>query len=267
MKMIVTGSEGFIGKALCQELKRREVEVIGIDRKTGKDATCLVEFLKDGDIDCVFHLAAQTSVFNGNITQIRKDNIDTFIKVADACNLYHVKLVYASSSAAHPCNTTSMYGISKHFNEQYASAYCKNATGVRLHNVYGPDPRKRTLLWFLLNREKVELYNYGQNIRCFTYIDDAVQGLIYAYGCHKQLINVANIQPITVKDFTEIVGLYKSIDIELVNSTREHDNFQQVVDGNVFLVPLSYTSVENGIKKIFARRGKEIAQNPKAEKR
>lgn len=36
MKMIVTGSEGFIGKALCQELKRRDVEVIGIDRKTAR---------------------------------------------------------------------------------------------------------------------------------------------------------------------------------------------------------------------------------------
>lgn len=266
MKMIVTGSEGFIGNPLCQELKRRDVEVIGIDRKTGKDASGISEFLKSGDIDCVFHLAAQTSVFNGNITQIRKDNIDTFIKVADACDRYHVKLVYASSSAAHPCNTTSMYGISKHFNEQYASAYCKNATGVRLHNVYGPLPRKRTLLWFLLNRDKVELYNYGQNIRCFTYIGDAVEGLIYAYGCHKQLINVANIQPITGKDFAEIVKLYKSIDIELVGSNREWDNFEQVVDGNVFLVPLSYTSVENGIKQIFAGRRNETGQNAKAEK-
>lgn len=266
MKMIVTGSEGFIGKALCQELKRRDVEVIGIDRKDGKDAAGIGEVLRNGDIDCVFHLAAQTSVFNGNITRIRKDNIDTFIKVADACNRYHVKLVYASSSAAHPCNTTSMYGISKHFNEQYASAYCKDATGVRLHNVYGPDPRKRTLLWFLLNREKVELYNYGQNIRCFTYIDDAVEGLIYAYGCHKQLINVANIQPITVKDFAEIVDSYKHIDIQFVGSNRERDNFEQVVDGNVFLVPLSYTSVENGIRKIFAGRRKEIPQNARAEK-
>lgn len=251
MKMIVTGSEGFIGKTLCHELKKRAVEVIGIDRKNGKDAAGIAEILKNGDIDCVFHLAAQTSVFNGNITQIRKDNIDTFIKVADACNQYHVKLVYASSSAAHPCNTTSMYGISKHFNEQYASAYCKDATGVRLHNVYGPNPRKRTLLWFFLEREKVELYNYGQNIRCFTYIDDAIQGLIYAYGCHKQLINVANIQPITTKDFAEIVKLYKPIDIELVGSARERDNLEQVVDRNIFLIPLSYTSIEDGIKKIF----------------
>lgn len=154
MKMIVTGSEGFIGKALCQELKRRDVEVIGIDRKNGKDAASICDILNNGDIDCVFHLAAQTSVFNGNIPQIRKDNIDTFINVADACNRYHVKLVYASSSAAHPCNTTSMYGISKYFNEQYASFYCKDATGVRLHNVYGSLPRKRTLLWFYSIEEK-----------------------------------------------------------------------------------------------------------------
>ncbi|WP_418840159.1 NAD-dependent epimerase/dehydratase family protein [Phocaeicola sp.] len=265
MKMIVTGSEGFIGKALCQELKRRDVEVIGIDRKNGKDAASICDILKNGDIDCVFHLAAQTSVFNGNIPQIRKDNIDTFINVADACNRYHVKLVYASSSAAHPCNTTSMYGISKYFNEQYASFYCKDATGVRLHNVYGSLPRKRTLLWFLLNRGKVKLYNYGRNIRCFTYIDDAVQGLIYAYGSHKRLVNVANMQPITVKSFAEIVGSYKSIDIELVETTREHDNSEQVVDRYIFLVPLSYTSVENGIRKIFAGRKNQTPQNSKAE--
>lgn len=258
MKMIVTGSEGFIGKALCQMLANRGVEVIGIDRKSGSEASALGEYLRNGDIDCVFHLAAQTSVFNGNISQIRKDNIDTFIRVSDACNQYHVKLVYASSSTAHPDNTTSMYGISKCFDEQYASAYCKNATGVRLHNVYGPHPRKRTLLWFLLNRDKIGLYNYGQNIRCFTYMDDAIQGLIYAYGCNKALINVANIQPITTKHFAETVKFYKDIEIELVGSTRERDNLEQVINRNIFLVPLSYTSVEKGINKIFVGEGKTV---------
>ena len=110
-KIIVTGSEGFIGKALCRELSKRGVEVIGIDRKNGTEASNVHELLKKGDIDCVFHLAAQTSVFNENLEQIRKDNIDTFMSVANACNLYRVKLVYASSSTANPVNTTSMYGI------------------------------------------------------------------------------------------------------------------------------------------------------------
>ena len=153
--MIVTGSEGFIGKALCRELAKRGVEVIGLDRKCGTEATEVCELLKNGGIDCVFHLAAQTSVFNGNLEQIRRDNIDTFMRVANACNQYHVKLVYASSSTANPENTTSLYGISKYFDEQYASIYCKAATGCRLHNVYGPNPRKRTLLWFLMEKENM----------------------------------------------------------------------------------------------------------------
>lgn len=133
MKVIVTGSEGFIGKALCQELVKRRVEVINVDRKNGIEASKVCELLKNGDIDCVFHLAAQTSVFNVNLEQIRKDNIDTFMRVADACNQYHVKLVYASSSTANPVNTTSMYGISKYFDEQYASIYCKTATGCIMY--------------------------------------------------------------------------------------------------------------------------------------
>lgn len=267
MKMIVTGSAGFIGKALCQELRKRAVEVIEIDRVTGQEASTIGEYLKDGDVACVFHLAAQTSVFNDDLAQIRKDNIDTFMIVADECERYHVKLVYASSSTANLCNITSMYGISKHFDEQYASIYCKNATGVRLHNVYGPNPRNRTLLWCLLNRDKVELYNYGQNIRCFTYIDDVIEGLIYAVGCHKPLINIANVEPVTVLHFANLVNYYKSVDIELVGEKREFDNLEQQVNQGIYLVPLSYMPVERGIEKVFARRRKEDPQkNAEAEK-
>ena len=139
--MIVTGSEGGIGKVLCRELVNRGVEAIGLDRECGTEATKICELLQNEDVDYMFHLAVQTSVFNGNLEQIRKDNIDAFMHVADACNHYHVKLVYASSSTANPGNTTSMYGISKHFDEQYTSIYCKTATGCRLYNVYGPNPR------------------------------------------------------------------------------------------------------------------------------
>lgn len=153
-KMIVTGSEGFIGKALCRELVKRGVEVIGLDRKCGTEATEVCELLKNRGIDCVFHLAAQTSVFNGNLEQIRKDNIDTFMRVVDACNLYRVKLVYASSSTANPVNTTSMYGISKYFDEQYASIYCKTATGCRLHNVYSPNHVKELFSGSCLMRKR-----------------------------------------------------------------------------------------------------------------
>lgn len=136
----------------------------------------------------------------------------------------------------------------------------KTATGCRLHNVYSPNPRERTLLWFLLNEERVSLYNCGQNIRSFTYMDDAVEGLIYAIGCNRQLINICNVQPVTTMYFATLVKYYKSLEIELINEKRDFDNLEQSVNRDIYLVPLSYTSVEDGVKKIFdERKGKDIS--------
>ena len=149
MRAIVTGSEGFIGKVLCRRLQPL-FEVIRIDTKIGCDAARIEPLLAHGDIDAVFHLAAETSVFNDRLDDIERENVHAFMVVATACRRYGVKLVYASSSTANACNTTSMYGMTKHFNEQFAKAYCPRATGVRLHNVYGPSPREGTLLFNLL---------------------------------------------------------------------------------------------------------------------
>ena len=249
--MIVTGSEGFIGKFLCQKLSERGVDVIGIDRKSGDEAAGIGKLLMGGGIDCVFHLAAQTSVFNDDLEQIRRDNIDTFMSVADACNESKVKLVYASSSTANPCNTTSMYGMTKRFDEQYASVYCPNATGVRLHNVYGPNPRRGTLLWHLMNEDEVTLYNNGGNIRCFTYIDDILEALLYGFGCGEKLVNAANPEEMTVRRFAEAVKGYNGVRLRYVDDKRPLDNFCQTVDEHLFLVPLSYTPVAEGLLKVF----------------
>ena len=262
MKVIVTGSEGFIGKVLCQELNKRGFEVVGIDRKKGIEATKVVELVRCGGINCVFHLAAQTSVFNTNIEQIRKDNIDTFIKIVDVCNQCRVKLVYASSSTAYEVNTTSMYGITKHFNEQYARIYCPSATGVRLHNVYGPNQRRHTLLWYLMNKETVTLYNNGENRRCFTYITDAVEGLIFAMTCDQYLVNVVNPEPIPIRTFAREVQCLREVKIEFTEEIREHDRSEQQVDSRVFLVPLQYKKVREGLREVMKaeKQKAEIAE-------
>lgn len=152
MRVIITGGEGFIGKALAETLRKSGVDVVSVDRKIGIEAA---EYFAKADnlagVDCVYHLAAQTSVFNTDKPQIIHDNIETFIAVCDACARAGVKLVYASSSTANAPNTTSLYGISKRLNEEYARCYIPQATGVRLHNVYGPNPRQGTLLWHLIH--------------------------------------------------------------------------------------------------------------------
>jgi UDP-glucuronate 4-epimerase len=253
MKIVVTGSEGFVGIALVAALKARGAEVIGVDRKNGIEVDDFFDDARNLEgVDCVYHLAAQTSVFNRNIELIRRDNIDSFIKVCDACRDANIKLVYASSSTANACNTTSMYGISKRFDEEYARCYYPKATGVRLHNVYGANPRQGTLLWYLMNRDVVELVNNGRNVRHFTYISDIVEGLIFARGCNKVLINVANPEGLTIKEFAELVQAQNGVKIELIESKDAFDNLEQSVNQSIYCVPLHYTKAANGIKEIFS---------------
>lgn len=250
MKFIVTGSEGFIGKVLCQRLERK-FEVIRIDTKTGGDAERIEPLLASNDVDGVFHLAAETSVFNDRLDDIERENVHAFMVVALACQRHGVKLVYASSSTANPCNTTSMYGMTKRFDEQFAKAYCPKATGVRLHNVYGPNPRKGTLLYNLLNEEVCTIYNGGRNVRHFTFVSDAVEALIYAYSCSRQLVNAVNPQPNTVRDFCHEVAKYKRLRLEYTDEARPLDNFAQSVNEEIFTVPLRYKNIRQGVADIF----------------
>lgn len=261
MKVIITGGEGFIGKALAATLSRRGAEVIIIDRKREIEAKDFFDTVPNlHEADCVYHLAAQTSVFNTNHTQIMRDNIETFMAVCDACKRAGVKLVYASSSTANSPNTTSLYGISKRFDEEYARCYNPHATGVRLHNVYGPNPRQGTLLWHLLHDNPVKLVNGGRNVRHFTYIDDVIEGLIYAWGCNYSLINIVNPEKTSVYDFALAVQAHHNAEISLITEKRKFDKIAQTVDESLFIVPLSYTPVSEGIRRVFKTIDNDTAQ-------
>lgn len=251
MKVIITGGEGFIGKALAVALLMRGIDVVSIDRLNGIEAG---EYFTSSDlsgIDGVYHLAAQTSVFNGNKTDIIQDNINTFKIVCDACARHSIKLVYASSSTAADGNTTSLYGISKRFDEEYARCYHPRASGIRFHNVYGHSPRYGTLLWHLLNDKRVKLYNGGRNIRHFTYIDDIVEGLIFAFNSDIPLMNACNPQSTSTLQLATLVKRYNGVEIETVEESRDFDRKEQSVDNSVYTIPLQYTSIEDGIRRIF----------------
>lgn len=256
-KVIVTGSDGFIGRVLAERLMELGYEVIGIDRKSGHDIREVSGLLRTGGVKYVFHLAAQTSVFNSDHQKIFDDNLDAFYYVCDHCKMYGVKLVYASSSTAEPCNTTSLYGLIKNFAERYAFIYNREATGVRLHNVYGANPRQGTLLHTLLNNESVTLYNNGANVRCFTFIDDIVEGLIHAASIDVPLLNCVNNEPMTILKFARMVQelqiehSMKPVKLRIVSEKREHDNPEQVVNNSIPTIRLRYRSVSEGLKLCF----------------
>ncbi|MBR3492652.1 MAG: NAD-dependent epimerase/dehydratase family protein [Bacteroidales bacterium] len=152
--------------------------------------------------DIVVNLAAQAGVRYSieNPDAYIESNVIGFYNILEACRHNPVKhLVYASSSSVYGGNTkvpfstddrvdnpVSLYAATKKSNELFAHCYSKlydiPTTGLRFFTVYGPAGRP-DMAYFsftnkLLNGETIQIYNYGNCLRDFTYIDDIVEGVV-----------------------------------------------------------------------------------------
>ena len=254
---IVTGSHGFIGSQLCKRLNELDYYVIPVDLKIDRDAKDIEDYITD-DVEVVYHLAATPSVFNIDIDKSIDNNIRAFINVCNACKKRNIRLVYASSSCALNANCSSLYGITKRMNEEYARCYYpENSVGVRLYNVYGAHPRKGTLFYNIMHEYNCTIYNNGLNKRHFTYIDDAIDGLLYAKDYTQgRLITVANPEYMSVGEVVAMMGKYlENRNIVVVEDKREFDKENQYVDfceAQVFLH--DYIPVAIGIKLMIANQ-------------
>ena len=144
----------------------------------------------------VIHLAAQAGVRYSvtNPDAYMNSNIIGFYNILEACKNYKIEhLIYASSSSVYGNNTDgttdkpmSLYAATKKSNEvmahAYSSLYNLPCTALRLFTVYGaygrPDMAYYNFTKKLLKGEKIQLFNYGDNLRDLTYIDDAIDAIM-----------------------------------------------------------------------------------------
>ncbi|MDQ2076197.1 NAD-dependent epimerase [Marinimicrobium sp. ABcell2] len=229
MKVLVTGTAGFIGNHLALRLLERGDEVIGVDnlndyydvnikkarlariadhkgftdaRLNLEDKAGIDALFKEHRPDRVVNLAAQAGVRYSLINpQAYVDaNITGFLNILEACRHFGTEhLVYASSSSVYGANTAmpfsvhnnvdhpvSLYATSKKANELMAHTYSHlfgiPTTGLRFFTVYGPWGRPDMALFIftrkILAGEPIDVFNYGNHRRDFTYIDDIVEGVI-----------------------------------------------------------------------------------------
>jgi len=153
------------------------------------------------NFDYVVHLAAQAGVrYSLTNPQAYIDaNITGTLNILEACRAHPVKhLVYASSSSVYGKNTSmpfsvnhnvdhpvSLYAASKKSNELMAHTYSHlfdiPATGLRFFTVYGPWGRPDMALFLftkaILEGKPIQVFNRGEMMRDFTYVDDIVEGI------------------------------------------------------------------------------------------
>jgi UDP-glucuronate 4-epimerase len=266
MKILVTGSAGFIGFHVSKKLLELKHNVFGIDnlnkyysKKLKTDRLSLLHkyknykhfnfniinkkkiqnfFTKYKPV-YVIHLAAQAGVRYSIINPYSyiDNNIVAFNNILHLSKNYKIKhFIYASSSSVYGANKKipfsekdstdhplQLYAATKKANElmaySYSSLYKIPTTGIRFFTVYGPWGRPDMALFLftknILRKKPINLFNYGKHIRDFTYIDDAVDGVI----------KIVNKIPYTVKknnhndDFVphRIVNIGSSKKIKLIN--------------------------------------------------
>lgn len=166
-----------------------------------EDKEAIGQVFTQHTFDYVCHLAAQAGVRYSleNPDIYIQSNIVGFLNILEACRHHRVKhLTYASSSSVYGLNENmpfstsdsvdhpiSLYAASKKSNElmahTYSYLYQLPTTGLRFFTVYGPWGRPDMALFLftkaILNDQPIDIYNNGEMLRDFTYIDDIVEGI------------------------------------------------------------------------------------------
>jgi UDP-glucuronate 4-epimerase len=157
---------------------------------------------RDYSIDVVINLAAQAGVRYSleNPHAYIEANVVGYMNILEACRHNNVEhLIYASSSSVYGANTlmpfsvhhnvdhpVSIYAATKKTNElmshTYSHLYGLPTTGLRFFTVYGPWGRPDMALFLftkaILAGEPIKVFNNGEMMRDFTYIDDIVEGIV-----------------------------------------------------------------------------------------
>ena len=291
MKILITGTAGFIGSHLAQRLIARGDEVLGLDNindyydqnvkygrlqrggvienlEDGKDIAygelltsstnsnykfiklnledkdAMMSLFESEKFDAVCNLAAQAGVRYSltNPDAYMGSNIIGFINILECCRHNDVKnLSYASSSSVYGSNKKlpfstddnvdhpiSLYAASKKSNELMAHTYSHlfeiSTTGLRFFTVYGPWGRPDMALFLFtkaaLEGKSIDVFNNGDMLRDFTYIDDIVEGIIRVIDNPRtttppyKVYNIGNNNPVKLMDFITAIEnkLGKKID-------------------------------------------------------
>lgn len=166
------------------------------------DQQAIEAIFRQNTVNIVINLAAQAGVRYSlvNPQSYVESNVTGFVNMIDCARRYEVSnFIFASSSSVYGANTTlpfsvkhhvdhplSLYAATKKANEMiahsYASSFHLPVTGLRFFSVYGPWGRPDMALFLftkhILNELPIDVYNNGDMVRDFTYVDDVVEAIV-----------------------------------------------------------------------------------------
>ncbi|MWB94484.1 NAD-dependent epimerase/dehydratase family protein [Flavobacterium sp. GA093] len=231
------------------------------------DLVSLENLFKDQKFTHVVNLAAQAGVRYSLINPHAyvQTNIAGFVNILECCRYNNIKhFVYASSSSVYGenkkipfseddrvDNPISLYAATKKSNElmafTYSHLYQLPTTGLRFFTVYGPwgRPDMAPFLFAdaILKEKPIKVFNNGEMLRDFTYIDDIVEGIVKCLNVVPEqdqkasVYNIGNSKPINLMEFISV--LENSLEKKAVKE------FLPMQDGDVKVTYADTTKLSN----------------------
>ena len=221
MKILITGTDGFIGKNLLNELKDKN-EILEINEDiflTDNWIDTLYTHLNLFNPEVVFHVGACSDTLEQNVNYMMLVNYLFTQKLSDWCKKSNCKIIYSSSAAnygVNGINPSNLYGWSKFVGEQYVVQ--NGGIALRYFNVYGPledrKGRMASVAYQMLQKQKegqeIKLFpNKPQ--RDFVYVKDVVSANIHALENYEELnskwYEVGSGDARTFEDVLEILNI------------------------------------------------------------
>jgi ADP-L-glycero-D-manno-heptose 6-epimerase len=222
MKYLVTGHEGFIGKALFKKLQKITSvndAVIGYDDNSfsfyGKPLFFkLHKFLYDQKPDVIFHVGACSDTQQQDINKMMQLNLEATNILIEYCRLHGATMIYSSSAACYGTHVlpNTLYGWSKYAGEKLTEAI--GGVSLRYFNVYGHDESHKgkmaSVAYQAYNKSEFLLFPKNPK-RDFIYINDVVSANIHALENYDNLsggvYDVATCVHRSFEDIMDIIGV------------------------------------------------------------
>ena len=251
MNVMVTGSEGFLGLALCSLIDNSDrYNLIRYDILLGQDVLDF-EQLNDAlsNVDVCIHLAAVADLYEAEKDPLRTKqlNVEATGRMLELCNLHGVRLLFASTVCAYgnngcdvsneeaPLAPTEVYASSKAEAESFFSEQLDKHCLLRLATFYGPNMRSSLatsiFLKALLDDETIFVHGDGLQTRCFTHVDDVARGIICILDSGQNgIFNISSEVEVSVLGLIETLALItgKTPNIEFIE-----DRFGQIKRSNI----------------------------------
>ena len=245
MKILVTGSEGFLGKVLCQQLIKATHEVIRYDISMGKDILNREQLAQEmATCNVCIHLAAVADLYIAEHQPELAQNLNinatkSLLEIAEELN---VRVLFASTVCAYgnngaavsveqsPLAPTEVYAESKAEAERLFYDKLDRHAILRLATFYGPNMRTSLATSIFINAiknaEQIRIHGTGLQTRCYTHVDDIASGIIAVLDSgHNGIYNISSDEEINVIDLIELISELMG---KTANTVHVEDRFGQI---------------------------------------